>query len=302
MISINFASAFVSPLLAPVAIAVILGLVLFFWGLKSLRESKIVAQIPETPVNSISAGAAHVHGKAAGDDVLLSPVTGVPCYYYKTQVEKLVKQGDQERWETFKNESGQRNFYIEDGSGRVLIDLQGAEFDLRQSLQAEIGPKSNHSCFLDPSLGLPRPNENQLHATLLADWQQARAAVQSMGIPGAKAVDKVLATGQKMASWGVQMNVDGVSINPGGVGESYRLRETCLLAGHEYSVVGTCEKDEHDAKIIRKGTGGKTFLISLKSGEQLVSKLHLQGIIMASIGVVMIVAAIAFAAVQSFSR
>lgn len=303
MTSLHLMAASVNPALLGSGIAWIIGLVLFFWGRKSLRESQIVAQIPEAPVSGIVPGPVHVHGKAAGDAMLMSPITGMPCYYYKAQVEKLVKQGDQERWEVFKNEAAQKNFYIDDGTGRVLVDPQGAEFDLRQTLQAEIGPKSNHSCFIDPSLGLPRPNENQLHAVLLADWQQARAAVQSMGMPGSKTVDKVLATGEKMARWGIAMNVGGVEINPGGVGESYRMRETCLLAGHEYSVVGTCDpnqsaKGPQDARVIRKGTSEKTFLISLKSGEQLIGRLRTQGIVMVAIGIVMMVGAVALAVLR----
>src|SRR5579863_1239634 len=212
MVSITFIAASLSPL-AGSAIALVLGLVLFFWGLKTLKESRIVAQIPESSIRDIAGGPVHVHGKTVGDDALMSPVTGVPCFYFKAQVEKWVKQGDQERWEIFKNDTGQRSFYLDDGTAKVLVDSENAEFDLPQTLQAEIGPKSNHSCYIHPSLGLPRPTENQLHATLIVDWQQARTAVQNMAIPGAKAVDKVLATGQKMASWGIAMNVDGVSIN-----------------------------------------------------------------------------------------
>lgn len=300
MIPIMFLDLFVNSALVGSGIAILIGLVLFFWGLKSLRESQVVAQIPESPVGSVAPGPVHVHGKTSGDGALTSPITGMPCYYYKAQVEKWVKQGDQERWQVFKNETAQRNFCIEDGTGRVLVDPQGAEFSLPQTIQAEIGPKSNHSCFLDPSLGLPRPNENQLHAILISDWQQARAAVQSLGIPGAKVADKVLGAGETMARWGVTMNVDGVEINPGGVGESFRFHETCLLAGREYSVIGTC--DQSNGKVIRKGTSNKTFIISPKSGQQLAKSLHLQGFLMVAIGALMTIAALAFATMNAFKR
>lgn len=307
MILITLAAVFAGSFLLGSGIALIIGLVLFIWGLKTLRESQVVAKIPESPVGSIAPGPAHVHGKTTGDDVLLSPITGVPCYYYRAQVEKLVKQGGQPRWEIFKNETALRNFYVEDGSGRVLVDLQGVEFELPQTLQAEIGPDSNHSCFIERSLGLPRPNENQLHAVLLADWQHARAAVQAMGIPGGKAVDKVLGAGEKMARWGIAMNIDGVEINPGGVGESYRLRETCLLAGHEYSVVGTCDQnpnatDPRNAKVISKGASQKTFLVSPKTGAQLAGGLHLRGIIFMVVGIAIMVGGIVIAVLRPGER
>jgi hypothetical protein len=286
--------------LLPAVIAIAIGVMLFFWGLKTRRESLVVSQIPEVPIGNIAAGPVHVHGKTAGDDRLISPISGAPCYYYKLQVEKWVKQGDQVRWEPYKNETGQRSFYLEDGTARVLIDLQNADFDLPATLLAEIGINSAHYCKVDPLAGIARLSENELHAALIADWGQARAAVQSMGGAGAKAADKVLATGEKMAEWGVSMNVGGVSLNPGLVGESFRIRETCLLADREYSVIGTCDqnpnaKDDRDRKVIRKGTSTKTFLISPKTGQQLVKKLQLQAAIMMAVGAVLVLAAITFA-------
>jgi hypothetical protein len=283
-----------------VAIAVAIGVMLMLWGMKTRRESQLVAQIPEVPIRSLAEGTVHVYGKTTGDDRLQSPFTGVSCYYYKAEVEKLVKQGGQDQWQPFKKETGQRSFYLDDGTGRVLVDPQGVEFDLPQTLRAEIGVNSTHYCSVDPSLGLPRLSENQLHALLIADWGQARAAVQSMGTTGvAKAADKVLAVGEKMAEWGVSTTVDGVSINPGLVGESFRIRETCLLADREYSVIGTCEqnpnaKDDPSRKVIRKGKTEKTFLISLKTGAQLVNKLRMQGTVMMVVGVVLVIAAVAF--------
>lgn len=294
-----------SPILAavvnifvPVGIAIGLGAILFLWGIKLRQESQTVAQIPEAPIGKTAPGPVHVRGKSTGDDLLRSPITGVPCYYYQVQVEKWVKQGDQERWEPFKKETGQRSFYLDDGSARVLVDLQNAEFDLTPTLLAEIGPKSAHYCKIDPATGLRWLSENQLHAALIADWGQARAAVQGIGGATARAADKVLAAGEKMAEWGVQATIDGVTLNPGMVGESFRFRETCLLAGQEYSVIGTCEqnpnsKDQPDAKVIRKGAATPTFLISTKSGQQLVKALQVRATVMMVAGAILALAGIA---------
>jgi E3 Ubiquitin ligase len=302
IIVVSILAVLATNVLLPVAITIAIGVMLFFWGLKSRRESLAVSQIPEAPIANIAVGPVHVHGKTTGDDRLMSPITGVPCYFYKLQVEKWVKQGDQVTWQPYKNDTGQRSFYLDDGTARVLVDSQNADFDLPATLMAEIGINSAHYCKLDPSLGIPRLSENQLHAALISDWGQARAAVQSIGggSAGAKAADKVLAAGEKMAEWGVSMNVDGVSLNPGLVGDSFRFRETCLLADREYSVIGTCDqnpnaKDERDRKVIHKGASATPFLISLKTGEQLVKKLQLQAMVMMTIGTVLVLAAIVFA-------
>src|SRR5487761_79179 len=220
--------------LVPATIFLGLGVLLLLLGVHSYREGRLVANTPETPIGSIPVGLVRIHGKATGAEILTSPITGVPCYYYHVEVDKWVKKDDQERWQNFKKETAQRNFLLDDGTARVLIDPQDAEFDLPQSLRAEIGPESSHSCYVDSSVGVPNFTENQLYAYLMSDWQKTRVAVQSSEVPGAKAADKVLAVGQKMASLGFSMDVDGVSINPGETGESFRFSETCLLADREY--------------------------------------------------------------------
>lgn len=286
--------------LGAVAIAVVIGAVLFLWGLKSRRDSLAAARTSGSSIANIGVGAIQVRGRATGGQRLTSPISGVSCYYYKVQVEKWVKQGDQVTWQGYKNETGQQSFCLDDGTGRVLIDLQTAEFDLPATLQAEIGINSTHYCKVDPSAGIARLSENQLHAALIAGWGQARVAAQNIGGAAGKAADKVLATGEKMAAWGMAMNIGGVEVNPGLVGESFRIRETCLLADHEYSVIGTCDqnpnaKDAQEGKIVHRGAATKTFLISDKTGQQLEKKLQLQAIISMLAGVLLVAGAIAFA-------
>lgn len=292
------AVAMVTNILVPAAIAIGLGAVLFLWGLKLRRDSRMVAQIPELPIGNVAPGAVHVHGRSGGDHRLLSPISGVPCYYYNVQIEKWVKQGDQERWEPFKKETGQNNFYLADGAAQVLIDPQNAEFDLAPTLLAEIGPKSAHYCKIDPSTGMRWLSENQLHAALIADWGQARAAVQSIGGAVGKAADKVLAVGEKMAEWNVQTTIEGVTLNPGMVGESFRIRETCLLADRDYSVIGTCEQNQQDGKVIRKGAATPTFLISAKTGQQLEKSLQTRATVMMIAGAVLALGAVVLAVVK----
>ena len=289
--------------LVAVAIAVVIGAVLFLWGLKSRRDSLAATQISGSSIANIGIGAVQVRGKATGGQHLTSPISGVFCYYYKLQVEKWVKQGDQVTWQAYKNETGQQNFYLDDGSGRVLVDLQAVEFDLPATLQAEIGINSAHYCKVDPSAGIARLGENQLHAALIAGWGQARATAQSVGGAAGKAADKVLATGDKMAEWGMAMNIGGVEVNPGLVGESFRIRETCLLADHEYSAIGTCDqninaKDAQDGKIVHRGAATKTFLISDKTGQQLEKKLQLQAIVFMVVGALLVAGAVVFALIR----
>jgi len=290
--------------LVPATIFLGLGVLLLLLGVHSYREGRLVANTPETPIGSIPVGLVRIHGKATGAEILTSPITGVLCYYYHVEVDKWVKKDDQERWQNFKKETAQRNFLLDDGTARVLIDPQDAEFDLPQSLRAEIGPESSHSCYVDSSVGVPNFTENQLYAYLMSDWQKTRVAVQSSEVPGAKAADKVLAVGQKMASLGFSMDVDGVSINPGETGESFRFSETCLLADQEYSVIGTCEQNSTSRttpaeNIIRKDKDKKTFLITGKTGKQIGNRLRWQAVVMILVGAAMIIGTIAVSLIRA---
>lgn len=281
---------FTHSVLATVALAG-LGALVFLLGLHVFREGSQAASTPEAEIKSVGAGLARVRGKATGNELLTSPITGLRCFYYDLQVEKWQKEDEQSEadiWQEFKQDTEQRSFYLDDGTGHVLVDLEKAEFDLPRTLYAEIGPKSSHSWRVDPSLEVPRLSEQQLYALLASDWQKARIAVQSSVIPGAKAAGKLLAIGEKMASKHLAMDIGGVTINPGEIGESFRFTETCLLADSEYTVIGTCERNGNAQGVsettIGKGPDGKTFLITAKKGEQVGFRLQRNGIVMMLVG------------------
>src|ERR1700681_1169084 len=64
------------------------GLVSFFKGFRIYREYRILTDTPEIPIRSVAMGLVHVHGKAQGDQLVTSPVTQTPCYFYKVVIEK----------------------------------------------------------------------------------------------------------------------------------------------------------------------------------------------------------------------
>lgn len=286
-----------SLMIAPVYFAgfilVGLGILLFLFGRHLYREGTLAAKMPESPLNNVPAGLVRVRGKAVGAEPLLSPLARVPCFYYALEVQKLQKSDGQENWEEFSNETDQRSFFLDDGSSRVAIDPEDAEWDFPRTLYAEIGPQSAHSWFVDNSLSVPRLTEQQLYAFLASDWQKSREALQSSGILGAGAAQKILAVGQTMASLGLSVDVDGTEVNPSHAGESFRFTETCLLAGREYTVIGTTEKNAAatgatPAATIHKGKEQKTFFITANTGAQVGSRPRRNGLIMMLVGAALV--------------
>lgn len=117
------------------------GVGLFANGFWNYRKLRVIEDTPRIPVRSTPMGLVHVHGKVMGKFLLTSPVARIPCYYYHVRLECWQEQGKNRGWHTVHTEKDQRTFYVEDGTGKVLINPQSAEYDLPSTYCAEIGPR-----------------------------------------------------------------------------------------------------------------------------------------------------------------
>jgi hypothetical protein len=275
-------------------ILVVFGLGVFIAGFKTYREYRILEDTPEAPIRSIPMGLVHIHGRTTGENRLTSPLTRTPCYYYKVHVEKWVrKDKDREGWETFSTSTEMRPFYADDTTGKVLVDPTHAEFDVPQTFQAEIGPRAAGKRFLEATLGVPGPTEQDLRAYLSQSSQVAGQVLSSLPVPGARAAAKVLEFGQKLESLGIEVSAGGVTLG-GTAGHRYRFTEHCLIAEREYNITGTCvenpsPKDEHDRNLIKKGQNEPTFLISSKTEKELEKSLWRKAFLMILLGAAMMI-------------
>jgi hypothetical protein len=116
---------------------VFLGVRSFFRGFPVYREYLRIRGIPAMSIRSIAMGLVRIHGKAASDSLLTSPIGHKPCCFYQVRIEEWREQGyDEERgtwtgaWEHYGVDSGGESFYLEDNSGRVLVAPRGAEFQI----------------------------------------------------------------------------------------------------------------------------------------------------------------------------
>jgi hypothetical protein len=121
------------------AVGFIAGLVTFFKGFKIYREFRILADTPEIPIRSIPMGLVQVHGRATGEKPITSPVSHTPCFFYKVEIERWESRGKSSGWRNYKTDTDGAKFYLDDGSGKVLVDAHGAELDLEKSCQRETG-------------------------------------------------------------------------------------------------------------------------------------------------------------------
>jgi hypothetical protein len=244
------------------------GLFWFIKGFRVYREYRVLADTPEIPIRSVAMGLVEIHGKAAGQPTVLSPVTKTPCFFYKVDIERWVRDKNGGHWSHAATQAEGARFYLEDTTGKVLVDAHGAEYDLIQTAKCETGRG------MGGSLG-----------RLFGGSRDSSLATGS-GVSDADLLnyaESVVSTGHASFSFDGGSLLSDLARGSVGLGlgsaHRYRLSEYCILPEHWYDVTGTCvenpePKDEHDRNLIVKGQNEPTFLISWRSEKELKSKLR----------------------------
>ena len=240
---------------------------LFWLGFRKYREYRLLEDTPRAPVRSIPMGLVHLHGKSTGEQAVTSPLTRTPCYYYKAWVELWTTKGkdDNMDWETIRTEADARVFYLDDGTGKVMVNPYKADFNVTRTFQGETGPGAGSKRHVDPTLGVAGPSNEELldymrRVSEAAPTARAKlnAAVNAMPDSAVKTADKVLLG----MSGGVKLSRPVSDLR-------LRFTEECLIADRQCNILGTCvenptPKDEYDRNLIQEGTNEPTFVISDK--------------------------------------
>jgi len=126
------------------------GVYLFILGFQLLQRKRLIMNTPASKIRSAAIGLVEVSGLAAGPYSIVAPISGVPCYYYRTMAWQWKREGKNNQWVKVADESYHVPFFLEDNTGRVLVNPQGAEMEIHRDLQEEF----SHSLF---SSALPVP-------------------------------------------------------------------------------------------------------------------------------------------------
>ncbi|HLY62920.1 MAG TPA: hypothetical protein VKV95_19415 [Terriglobia bacterium] len=111
----------------------------FFKGFRTYREYLLLQGTPRTPIRSMAMGFVRIHGKARNDQLVQSPISQTPCCYYTVEIEKWETREDSGTWLHYGAEAEGVWFYIEDSTGRVLVNPHGAEYELEITGMREVG-------------------------------------------------------------------------------------------------------------------------------------------------------------------
>jgi hypothetical protein len=110
------------------ALGMALGVWFFFAGWKAWRRLRWIEDTPTSKVRSMALGRVELHGEAEEKAALAAPFTGTACVYYRWTVEEYVRRGRSHDWKTVaQGNSAAWPFYLQDDTGRVLVDATGAE-------------------------------------------------------------------------------------------------------------------------------------------------------------------------------
>ena len=135
-----------SPLRAPITLGanfllaitgVVLGIDLFFRGFRLLTRKRLIEGIPRSNIRGAPIGQVEVCGKILGPYTLISPLTATECYMYAAYLLDA-EQGDG-RPAGKAIEQLAVPLYVEDETGRLLVDPRGAELQVEGSIVESSG-------------------------------------------------------------------------------------------------------------------------------------------------------------------
>ncbi|MFH0874906.1 MAG: GIDE domain-containing protein [archaeon] len=124
----------------------------FIYSANNLKKvKKIIETLPTTKISDVKPGIIEVTGVAhsAKEKPLKSPLTSKDCFYYKYNIEEKHTKRDNKghtttSWKTIRSGVDSVPFYVDDGSGKVLIDPKEAD------LSVKINEQANSSFGKDP--------------------------------------------------------------------------------------------------------------------------------------------------------
>ena len=110
----------------------VLSLFIAYAGFVKKRELSYIANTPTSKIRSMPMGMVEVKGQAlegAPEFVLSAPFSGKDCLAYMYEVQEYEQRGKNSSWVTVDNGVSDQRFLVDDGTGEVVVDPRGADFE-----------------------------------------------------------------------------------------------------------------------------------------------------------------------------
>lgn len=142
-------------------------------GLKDYLFVKKVEDTPTSKVSSAAVGLVELAGRAEDRIPGQSPVSRTPCTYWRVTGE-YYHEGKHGGWRLIHTAQSHDDFYLQDDTGRMLIEPEGADVDIPQNQQFEgyigehgllfRGPETMDQCAINYIRSLEKPEQDRFLA------------------------------------------------------------------------------------------------------------------------------------------
>jgi hypothetical protein len=126
-----------------------IGIVLFVRGFGMLKRRRLIMNTPVSKVHSAAIGLVEISGLATGPYSFIAPASGLPAFYSMTTAWQYKQQGKNKEWVMVAQESLYVPFFLDDNTGKVLVDPRGAEMDVHRDFHEE------YNSLLSGNIGVP---------------------------------------------------------------------------------------------------------------------------------------------------
>jgi len=99
-------------------------------GLRTFLKMRFIENIPCSKVRSAAMGLVELQGQARPRKLQVSPASQRPCCWWRFKVQEYRKSGKNSRWVTIQDSQSPEPFFLEDNTGRMLIDPIDAELHI----------------------------------------------------------------------------------------------------------------------------------------------------------------------------
>ncbi len=271
------------------AIGVGAGITLFFYGFRLLQRRRLILDTPFSKIRSASMGMVEVSGLAVGPYTMIAPITARPCYYYRTLIWEWKQHGKNKQWVKVAGECMHVPFFIDDNTGRLLIDPRGADLDLHRDFEQEfcdsffttkdLAPDTvrsflaRHGIITNNKIKVEeyciKPKNSLFILGTLGD--NAGLEVSPQPIRDTETINSVSIQGFSLSLNSLSVTRDSDDLPVGSLAPRLPLefdRRDDVVRLH-----GDNAFDPRPAVVLMKGTNNKTFLISWRSQQEVARSL-----------------------------